>query len=487
MTPEITAKSKVAVIGAGLGGLACAVRLAHAGFEVTLFEKNERAGGKLNLLEVDGFSWDTGPSLLTMPQVLEALFKSVGRRLDDYLSMVRLENTCRYRWLDGTVIDENANFWRQPETALFLDYARGLYEISEDVFLNNALEDWWRQFSPANLPKLRHFPKIASPRTLHEKVQGHFSDPHLVQLFDRFATYNGSSPYRTPAAFNIIPFVQAEFGGWYVRGGMYRIGEALVRLAEEFGVRLVVSAEVSSIAPATRGHQIRVGGEQRVFDIVVCNSDALTARERLLDPPLANEVRPLSTSGFVLFLGVTKKYPQLEHHNIFFSDDYPREFAQLFDRLEPASEPTIYVAVNSKTDPGRAPEGCDNWFVLVNAPPAQSKSDWSDTAEDYGSKIIARLERFGFENLRAHVRCRRHFTPADFETRYLAHAGSIYGFASHGMMAAFRRPAMQPRGLRDFYFVGGSTHPGGGIPLVILSGQIAARKIIKSHAHANRA
>ena len=280
-------------------------------------KKTSARGGKLDLLDADGFSWDTGPSLLTMPHVLREFWRSVDRQLEDYLTLIPLENTCRYRWSDGTVIDENAEFRRRPDVRQFMNYARGLYEISEDVFLNNALEDWWRQLTWKNLPKLRHFPKIASMKSLHDTVTRYFSDPHLVQLFDRFATYNGSSPYRTPSAFNIIPYVQAEFGGWYVRGGMHRIAEAMRSLAEEFGVRLATRAEVTRIVPQQNGHEIEVKGETMRFDVVVCNADALTVRERLLPGRFANESRALSTSGFILFLGVAKKYPQLDHHNIF--------------------------------------------------------------------------------------------------------------------------------------------------------------------------
>ena len=188
--------------------------------------------------------------------------------------------------------------------------------------------------------------------------------------------------------------------------------------------------------------------------------------------------RDLATSGFVMYLGVARRFPELSQHNIFFSDDYPAEFRQLFDARQPADEPTIYVAIHSKADPDRAPPGCENWFVLVNAPSlsAGEQPDW----QAYGDRIIRLLEtRFGLDGLPAAVRVRRQFTPADFATRYLAHAGSLYGFASHGVRAAFQRPALQTPGRPDFYFVGGSTHPGGGLPLVCLSGQTVADKILR--------
>lgn len=485
--------STVAVVGAGVGGLTCAALLAHAGKRVTIFEKNERVGGKLNWLEEGGYTWDMGPSLLTMPYVFKDLWRKLGRRLEDDLTLLPLPVTCRYRWTDGTAIDEDAAFWQRPEVTRFLRYARGLYDLSADAFLHHPLEDWWRQLKPRNLPKLRHLPKIASFQTMHQVVQRHFGhDPHLVQLFDRFATYNGSSPYRTPAAFNIIPYVEAKFGGWYVKGGLYEIAHALERICRELGVTIRTDAEIRRIDPAGTAYELHpASGPAETFDTIVCNQDVLSAYPRFLPAPIAKRFQNThldkldpAISGFILYLGVGRQYPQLSHHNIFFSDDYPVEFRQLFDERRPADEPTVYVAVHSKADPDRAPPGSENWFVLVNAPAttADGRVDWPAVAQGYGDRIIDRLEnRFGFDGLRAAIRVRRCFTPADFGTRYLARAGSLYGFASHGVRAAFQRPKLQPPGLKNFYFVGGSTHPGGGLPLVCLSGQMVAEKILRKN------
>lgn len=454
---------KVAVIGAGVGGLAAAALLARAGASVTLFEKNERVGGKLGWLEIDGYTWDTGPSLLTMPHVFRQLWAQLGRRLEDDLTLVPLPITCRYRWADGTVIDEDAAFWQRPDVARFLSYARGLYEISAEAFLENPLGEWHRQLTWANLPKLRHLPKIASFQTLDATVRRFFGhDPHLVQLFARFATYNGSSPYKTPAAFNIIAYVEAHFGGWYVRGGLFEIARALERIGRELGVEIRLGEEVAALPPG--------------FDATVCNQDVLSATPRFHGRSLP--AREMSMSGFVLYLGVAREYPHLAQHNICFSSDYPAEFRQIFAG-QPADEPTIYVAIHSKADPARAPVGCENWFVLVNAPAQRGGERWPEEAAAYGDRIIERLEtRFGCAGLREAIRVRRHFTPADFETRYRAQAGSLYGFASHGVRAAFQRPAMAPKDRPGFYFVGGSTHPGGGLPLVILGAQMAVKKIL---------
>ena len=486
------------MIGAGVGGLTSAALLAHAGQRVTLFEKNEHVGGKLNWLEAGGYTWDMGPSLLTMPYVFENLWRKLGRRLSDDLTLLPLPVTCRYRWTDGTVIDEDAAFWQRPAVARFLAYARGLYDLSADAFLHHPLEEWWRQLNPRTLRNLRHLPKIASFQTMDQVVRRFFGDdPHLVQLFDRFATYNGSSPYKTPAAFNIIPYVEAKFGGWYVKGGLYEIARALERICRDLGVTVLTSSEVRNIdilpgdKPSTPGgFRLHTSHGQSSFQTVVCNQDVLSAYPRFLPPALAERFRRTrldrldpAISGFVLYLGVRRTYPQLSHHNIFFSDDYPAEFRQIFDERRPAHEPTIYVAIHSKADPHRAPPGGENWFVLVNAPALTSDGlvDWAAISTAYGDRIIDRLEtRFGFDGLRAAIQVRQHFTPADFQTRYLARAGSLYGFASHGVRAAFQRPKLQPPGMKNFYFVGGSTHPGGGLPLVCLSGQMVADQILRA-------
>lgn len=477
-------RPKVGVIGGGLAGLTAAVQLAHAGVQVTLFEKNERVGGKMNLFEKDGFLWDTGPSLLTMPYVLREFFVSVGRDLDQYLTLLPVEPCCRYWWADGATLDEDQQFWQRPEVARFLAYAQGLYEISADLFLN-PFAGWKEWLAPSNLLKLKHLPKIATFKTMHELVRQHFEDPHLVQLFDRYATYNGSSPYRTPAAFNIIPYVEAKFGGWYVQGGMYQLAAAPAKLAEEFGVDVRTGAEVTGLVQRGCGYTLTANAQDSQFDGVICNQDVLMAYQQLLPPkarfsPDALRKTDLSTSGFILFLGVAKKYEKLAHHNVFFSEDYELEFREMFELRRPASAPTIYVAASSRTEPERAPQGCDNWFVLVNAPAHDGSLDWAREAPGYGDRIIRKLESFGFPDLSGQIRVRECFTPADFQSRYNALGGSLYGLASNGVTSAFKRPAMRPDNLDKFSFAGGSTHPGGGIPLVVISGRRAAMNLLSS-------
>ena len=477
---------KILVIGAGLGGLAAAIRLARAGHTVEVWEKNGEAGGKLKELRIDDFRWDTGPSLLTMPHVLRELFTAAGERLEDHLELVRLDSACRYFWTDGTVIDEDASFWSQPEVAKFLQYARGIYELSGEAYLTRPPGDFWRAFTPRNWPKLRHLGKVATTRTLAAEVERRIADPHLRQIFLRFATYNGSSPYRTPATFNIIPYVEAEFGAWYVRGGMAKIAEALTALAQRAGVTF----RFNTTATEWNGTEATAqDGFRRRADFLVCNGDALGAQTGFLSPLFSKRAREkalrpdLSTSGFILFLGVRGRNPRLGHHNIFFSDHYLHEFNEIHRKGLSPSEPTIYISVSARTDPDHAPEGHDNYFVLVNAPARGPRYPWmKENAQNYRNLVLKRLEQFGFEDLPGRIVAERIFTPSDFATRDLAHHGALYGWASHSIRTSLFRPPLRAPGTRNVFFVGGTTHPGGGIPLVLLSGKMVADLIQREAA-----
>lgn len=474
---------RILVIGAGLGGLAAAIRLARAGHAVEVWEKNDAPGGKLQERRRDGFSWGTGPSILTMPQVLRDLFADVGERIEDHLMLLCLDSCCRYFWTDGTVIDEDTAFWQRPEVARFLHYARGIYELSGEAYLTRPPSEFWRAFSPRNLGKLRHLGKVATTRTLACEVDRRIPDPHLRQIFLRFATYNGSSPYRTPATFNIIPFVEAEFGGWYVRGGLPEISRALARLAEKLGVVF----RFGTTACAWRdGEATASDGKTARADALVCNGDALTARTGFLPASVRTQKRllapPLSTSGFILFLGVRDRDPRLDHHNIFFSDDYPHEFAEIHEQRIAPSEPTIYISISARHDSNHAPSGHDNYFVLVNMPARDPAQPWTNAERrHYRDRILTRLARFGVD-LTDRIVTEEIFTPTDFARRDLAHHGALYGWASHSVRASLFRPPLRDPDRRDVYFVGGTTHPGGGIPLVLLSGKMAADLIQRDYA-----
>lgn len=485
MTPII-------IIGAGLGGLATAIRLAAQGRHVTLLEKNERVGGKLNLFSAAGYTFDTGPSLLTMPWVLEELFASAGRQLSDYLTLVQVEPTCRYHWPDGTTF----NAWQRlpqlvqelkrlspgdiPNFFQFLAYSARIYDAVADNFLLRPFDG----LSELLTPRLfRDGPRIDALRSVDRAVRAHFRSPYLRQLFNRYATYNGSSPYLTPATFNVIAYIELTEGGWYIQGGMYQLAQALERLAIELGVTLRLNSPVAQILNArgrVRGVRLASGEELTAHQIIV-NADPRYAYAALLpdQPAAAARMARLepSCSGFMLFLGINRIYPQLAHHNIFFSRDYPSEFTALFDKKVPAADPTIYLAATSLSDPSHAPPGHMNLFLLVNAPALHPRVNWPHEADAYGDMIIQRLEAMGLSQLSQHIAYRATWTPQTIAERYNAADGAIYGISSNNRFAAFLRPPLRAREARGLYFVGGGTHPGGGIPLVLLSGRAVAERV----------
>jgi phytoene desaturase len=490
----------VIIIGAGLGGLAAAIRLASNGVSVRVLEKNATLGGKVNIHRAAGYTFDTGASLLTMRHVLAELFSGAGRNVDDYLETVALEPICRYRWPDGTMLDASTNLEKtEREIARiasradvegfrrFLADARRKYEVATRTFLAYSLND---------LPKLlrpryaRDLAAISSLRTLDAHVRRYFSSPHLQQLFNRFATYNGSSPYSTPATFALIPYVEFGLGAWYVRGGMYKLPLALAALAREFGVNIRTGAEVEKIL-IERGRVCGVrlaGGEVLQADAVLANSDAVDTYRRLIETKARRiytnrrlEKFEPSSSGFVMLLGVARRYPRLAHHNIFFSPDYPSEFRAIFEEGRPAAHPTIYVCASSRTDETQSPDGHENLFVLVNTPATGAQTNWTNEAKGYRDLIVRLLEENGLEGLSSAIDYEHTITPTDFERTYYANRGSIYGISSNKRRSAFMRPPNKARDIPGLYFAGGATHPGGGIPLVLLSGKMAAELLLRDN------
>ena len=497
---------KIAIAGAGMGGLAAAIRLALAGHSVEVFEKNEQEGGKLNRLERDGYRWDTGPSLLTMPFVYQELFKAAGSKLEDYVTLEPVDPVCRYTWLDGTSLDASDSVGRMTAAIeklnpkdvrayfRFMAYSRRLYDLTAEPFLFNGINHW-RDFL-----KLNPFTalKIDPFRTVHRAVKSYFRDPHLVQLFDRYATYNGSSPFQAPATLNIIPYVELGLGGWYIKGGLYELAQAYRRLAAELGVAIHCGPEfaVEEIL-VKKGQAVGLrlaSGQEVAADRVVANTDVAYTEKNLLPahkgwldrfkrPGKAGKLEP-SCSGFVLLLGVNRQYPQLAHHNIFFSQDYTAEFDQIFAVRQPSFDPTIYVCWTGQTDPDHAPPGKSNLFVLVNAPYLSDAFDWQapGAAQAYRDLVIEHLENFGLTKLSESIEVEERMTPADLAQRYNADRGAIYGVSSNNRFSAFLRPPNRSRHVKNLYFVGGSTHPGGGVPLVTLSAKIVAALIARDEA-----
>jgi len=488
-------RRKISIIGAGLGGLSAAIRLGKSGFEVTILEKNENVGGKVNTLESNGYKFDTGASLLTMCHVLEDLFESAGGDIKDYLTIVSCEPICRYFWSDGVTLDASTDLEKteneiakiEPIDAanfhIFLADAKKKFEIAEKTFLAHSLNDLPRLLRPKYLKDLI---ALSSLKTLDEHNKNYFRSPKIQQLFNRFATYNGSSPFETPATFALVPYIEFGLGAWYARGGMYEIPRALEKLARELNVKIKTNCEVEKIEIENgKAFGVRLkNGEILPSDFVISNADAIETYRSLIDEEKRknfsdkklNKIEP-SSSGFVLLLGVKKRFPNLAHHNIFFSDNYKSEFDAIFKEKRLAMNPTIYVCAVSRTDETQSPKGCENLFVLVNAPYTSSQTVWKKEVKNCRDLIVKKLETFGMEDLETSIEFEQTITPEDFENKYNANRGSIYGVSSNGIFSAFLRPPNKARNIENLYFVGGATHPGGGIPLVLLSGKMTSELI----------
>jgi len=487
-------KQHIVVIGAGLGGLSAAISLATEGFSVELLEKNDKVGGKLNILEKDGFTFDLGPSILTMPHIFQALFDRAGKNMADYINIQTVEPHWRNFFEDGSTLDLSSDPERMkqeldklgPNTAKefeeFLSYSKKLCEITEQGYFEHGLDSFWEL--------LKHYGPVRSLlefdvfRSMDQGVRRFIKDPKLVDVLNYFIKYVGSSPYDAPALMNLLPYIQFGYGLWYVKGGMYGIAEGLQKLAEELGVNIRVNSEVAEIQHnAGRATAVRLlDGTVIPADIVVSNMEVIPAYKKLLNNE--KEAKRLqrfepSCSGLVLHLGVDTIYPQLAHHNFFYSD-HPREhFNAVFHDNKLSDDPTIYLVAPVKSDQTQAPPGCEIIKILPHIPHLNPEQPL--TAEDYTAlreRVLIKLERMGLTDLRKHIVCEEYWTPVDIEQRYYSNQGSIYGVVADRFKNLGFKIPQRSKDISNLYFVGGSVNPGGGMPMVTLSGQLVRDKIL---------
>lgn len=488
--------SRVVVVGAGVGGLAAAARLAAGGHDVTVCEQAPVVGGKLGLVEhttdAGVFRFDTGPSLLTMPFVFEELFDATGDPLWSSLRLEPLDPVIRYRFADGTRLDTSADL---DVTTARMDAAFGPGAGSDWRRLTSRSERIWQAVRGPFLEstvggftdlarqavRLSDLRAIAPGRTLRSLGERYLGDPRQRTLFERYATYTGSDPRRAPAALAVVPYVEQAFGGWYLRGGLRTLADELASRVTALGARIRTSTDVARIeTSAGRASGVRLADGGRLpADVVVANADVVHVyRDLLPQPRLLRRLRRAtpSLSGFVLLLGVRGRTPGLAHHNVLFPGSYDDEFDAVFgDPAAPVADPTIYISVAD--DPAVRPEGHEAWFLLVNAPrhgrgPGALDWDSAELAGSYEGRLLGTLARRGLE-VTDRLLFSQVITPADLARATRAPGGAIYGTSSNGARSAFLRPANRSP-VPGLFLVGGSTHPGGGLPLVTLSAKIVA-------------
>jgi phytoene desaturase len=478
--------AKISIIGTGVAGLAAAIRMAVQGHEVDVFEANSYPGGKLSEFALDGYRFDAGPSLFTMPRYVDELIRLAGRNPADYFEYERLPVVCQYFWEDGTELSAFSDirqFADEVEKKLDIPGERVVkmlrnserkYDLTGRIFLEKSLHKastWLSRKVAQAMLQLPSFDLFTTMNRVHERQLQH---PKLVQLFNRFATYNGSNPYKAPGLLTIIPHFEHALGAYYPKGGMVAITNTLHQLGKELGVRYHFNQPVTKIVvDKQQATGLIVGGKTHAFDTVICNMDVFFAYRKLLaDQPQPERTlkQEKSTSALIFYWGIKRNFPQLDLHNIFFSDDYRTEF----DHLAAGTvyeDPTVYVNISSKYSPGDAPPGGENWFTMVNVP-YDDGQDWDAIIPSVRRQTLAKLSRILGTDVEALIACEDLLEPRTIESKTRSHLGALYGTSSNDRMAAFMRHPNFSRSIDNLYFCGGSVHPGGGIPLSLLSARI---------------
>ncbi len=491
-----------AIIGAGIAGIASAIRLAVKGYTVTVFEANAYPGGKLSTFShtrPDGeiYRFDAGPSLFTMPQLIDELFTLAGKDPTDYFGYQQLDEVCRYFWDDNTRLTAWADtdrFARDVETtfgepaAHITDHLRDSaekYDITANLFLHRSLHKAATWLNRDALRGYRNLSRLGVFGTMNSANERRFNHPKLVQFFNRYATYNGSDPYQTPATLNIIPHLEYNIGTFFPAGGMVSITNSLVKLAQDLGVTFQFNTRVTALETnKKRITAISYGVEEQTtnrrpqttnYDVVISNMDVVSTFRKLLPNARQPERilrQPKSSSGLIFYWGIRQQFSELGLHNIFFSDDYRAEFDALFGQQTLHHDPTVYLNISSKHNPTDAPSGCENWFILLNAP-NNTGQDWDALTARARQNVILKLSRALGTDVGALIETESVLDPRTIESRTSSSQGALYGNSSNNRFAAFLRHANFSHEFENLYFVGGSVHPGGGIPLCLYSAKIA--------------
>jgi phytoene desaturase len=494
---------KIGIIGAGIGGLATAVRLASRGHDVIVFEANSYAGGKLSEFALNTvtpsrdeaesikggtiYRFDAGPSLFTMPQYVEALFEAAQEPMKGAFAYEKQDIVCQYFWDDNTQLTAWADMdklTQEVENKLLVPRktvqkifaaAKTKYDTAGSIFLENSLHKAKTWMTKKVLKSLFLMPQFDIFKSMHATHVGLTkNNEKLTQFLNRFATYNGSNPYRASGMLSVIPHFEHGIGCFYPKGGMYEITKSVYQLALKKGVSFRFNEKV---------HEIIVKNEEAIglktvvnthfFDRIVSNMDVYFTYNRLM-PHIKKPEKTLSqersTSGLIFYWGIKKSFPELHLHNIFFSNNYKEEFDTL-NKGDICDDPTVYVNITSKLTPSDAPEGCENWFVLINAP-FNDGQNWDDIVQKTRANVLKKISKTLKINLEDYIEVEDILNPITIESKTASYAGSLYGTSSNSMMSAFMRHPNFSNDIKNLYFVGGSVHPGGGIPLALLSAKI---------------
>lgn len=480
-------KNTALVVGAGVGGLATAIRLATRGIKVTVLEANAYPGGKLTAFELEGYRFDAGPSLFTMPQWVLDLFLLAKEDPENHFRFKRKKIACHYFWPDETAFcapSERDEFIAKAAQAFdekpqkisqYFKRAEKKFNLTRSLFLEQSLHKLKTFLRTDTIKALAYLNTYELHKTLHQANKQSFNNPKLVQLFDRFATYNGSSPYKTSGMMTLIQHLEQHYGTYIPEGGMHQITLSLFELAKRLGVQFHFNTMAEQILTAHDKVQgVRVGEKIFKVDMVISNMDVVPTYSKLLPQyPAPKKIikQERSSAAVIFYWGIAKKFPQLDLHNIFFSTDYKAEFEAMFKHHTVANDITVYVNITSKEVPTDAPKGCENWFVMVNTP-ADYGQDWGALVATLKAKVLDKLSRQLKTDLEPLIACEEILTPPLIEQKTQSFKGALYGSSSNKATAAFLRHPNFSQRIKNLYFCGGSVHPGGGIPLCLLSAKI---------------
>jgi phytoene desaturase len=483
---------KALIVGSGIAAIAASIRLAVKGYQVEVFEANAYPGGKLSEIEANGYRFDAGPSLFTLPELVDELFALASLDPKDHFTYQRLEVICRYFWEDGQRLTAWSDLDRLVEEVqsrlgesgekvrAALGRSAYIYRHLSPLFMEKSLHRLSTWVSSDAMKSYLKMGKLGIFSTMNQANEAVFSNPKLIQLFNRYATYNGSDPYQTPATLNIIPHLEYNKGAFFPTQGMHDITLSLYRLAKTLGVVYHFNSPVEEIL-VEKGVAIGLRAKDITYhsDVVVNNMDMVNAYKTILSKqkkPRKLLEQPKSSSALIFYWGIKKKFPELELHNILFSDDYRTEFDYIFKKGEIYSDPTVYINITSVHKPDDAPPGCMNWFTMINVPNNQGQ-DWDRLISKARLDIIYKINRILKTDLEPLIEVEQILDPRTIESKTSSAQGALYGNSSNNRFAAFLRHANYSSDIKNLYFCGGSVHPGGGIPLALLSAKIMSEMI----------
>jgi len=485
---------KAIIIGSGVGGLATALRLKAQGLDVVVFENNSYPGGKLSSFNLGQYRFDAGPSLLTMPHYIDELFELFNENPKDYFNYKRKDISCKYFWEDKTVLNaysDKNKFINEINKVLKVDKnivtkyllkAKKKYDLTKNIFLEQSLHKIKTYLSSDLIKGIFNLYIFQINKTLDTVNQDELKEPHLVQLFNRFATYNGSSPFKTPGMMTLIQHLEQEYGTYVSKKGMINIVNSLYKLGLRQNIEFKFNHLVSEIIlENNKAVGVRVNNQTFKSGVVISNMDIVPTYKSLLKTSFHPEKilqQERSSSALIFYWGINKSFKNLELHNILFSNNYKKEFDSIFELGTISDDPTVYINITSKDVVSDAPKESENWFVMINSP-NDTGQDWNEIIKTVRKNTINKINRTLNIDIESFIEFEKVFSPKTIEKNTQSYLGSLYGSSSNNKMSAFLRHPNFSKHIQNLYFCGGSVHPGGGIPLCLLSAKIVSELIKK--------